>query len=46
MDKVDLNGNGLIEYSEFVLAASNFYCMMTERHLRQAFDLFDLDANG
>lgn len=27
-------------------AASNFYQMLTEKHLRQAFDLFDLDSNG
>lgn len=44
--KIDLNQNGLIEYSEFVSAASNFHNMMTEKNLRQAFDLFDLDANG
>lgn len=25
MDQVDLNHNGLIEYSEFVAATSNFY---------------------
>jgi calcium-dependent protein kinase len=46
MDQIDLNRNGLIEYSEFVAAASNFYQMLTEKHLRQAFDLFDLDLNG
>jgi len=36
----------LIEYSEFVAAASNFYQLMTENNLKQAFDLFDMDANG
>jgi calcium-dependent protein kinase len=46
IEKVDLNKNGLIEYSEFVAAASNYYQMLTEKHLRQAFDLFDMDANG
>jgi calcium-binding protein CML len=29
-----------------VAAASNFYQMLTEKHLKQAFDLFDLDENG
>ena len=46
MQQIDLNRNGLIEYSEFVAAASNFYQLMTEKHLKQAFDLFDMDANG
>lgn len=46
MEKVDLNRNGQIEYSEFVAAASNFYQMLTEKHLKQAFSLFDLDGNG
>jgi calcium-dependent protein kinase len=46
MEQIDLNRNGLIEYSEFVAAASNFYQLMTEKHLKQAFDLFDMDANG
>lgn len=41
--KIDLNQNGSIEYSEFVAAASNLHNMMTEKNLKQAFDLFDLD---
>jgi calcium-dependent protein kinase len=43
---VDLNQNGQIEYSEFVSAASNLNNLLTENNLKQAFDLFDLDANG
>ena len=46
MKNIDLNQNGQIEYSEFVSAASNFHNLMTEKNLKQAFDLFDLDANG
>jgi hypothetical protein len=34
MQQIDLNRNGLIEYSEFVAAASNFYQLMTEKHLK------------
>ncbi len=34
MEQIDLNRNGLIEYSEFVAATSNFYQMLTEKHLR------------
>eukprot|EP00347_Sterkiella_histriomuscorum_P024166 403332075 len=43
---VDFNQNGLIEYSEFVSAASNLKHLLTEKNLKQAFDLFDLDQNG
>lgn len=43
---IDFNQNGQIEYSEFIVAASNINNMMTELNLKQAFDLFDLDANG
>lgn len=40
---VDFNNNGQIEYSEFVSAASNLKQLLTEKNLKQAFDLFDLD---
>ena len=43
---IDFNQNGQIEYSEFVVAASNINNMMTEKNLEAAFNLFDLDANG
>jgi len=44
--RIDFNQNGVIEYSEFIAAASNMKQMMTEINLKQAFDLFDLDQNG
>lgn len=31
---IDLNQNGLIEYSEFVAVTSNFNQMMTEKNLK------------
>ena len=43
---VDFSGNGRIEYSEFVAACSDIKLMMTDKNLKQAFDLFDLDQNG
>lgn len=43
---IDFNNNGQIEYSEFVSAASNLKQLLTEKNLKQAFDLFDLDMNG
>lgn len=36
----------MIEYSEFVSATCNLNNLLTEKNLKQAFDLFDLDANG
>ena len=43
LKKIDLNQNGMIEYSEFIAAASNLQQLLTEKNLKQAFDLFDLD---
>ena len=43
---IDLNQNGQIEYSEFVSAACSLTNVLTEKNLKQAFDLFDLDQNG
>lgn len=43
---IDLNQNGLIEISEFIAVTANMNKLMTEKNLRQAFDLFDIDANG
>lgn len=36
----------MIEYSEFVSATCNLNNLLTEKNLKQAFDLFDLDMNG
>lgn len=41
--KVDFNGNGTIEFSEFITACSNVNKMLTEKNLFEAFNLFDLD---
>lgn len=43
---IDLNGNGQIEISEFITVCANMNKLMTEKNLREAFDLFDIDANG
>ena len=43
MKRVDLDKDGMIQYSEFIMAASNIKNMMTEINLKCAFDLFDLD---
>ncbi len=43
MKRIDFNQDGMIQYSEFIMAASNMKNMMTEINLKYAFDLFDLD---
>ena len=43
MKRIDVNKDGMIQYSEFIMAASNIKNMMTEINLKCAFDLFDLD---
>ncbi|CAI2386109.1 unnamed protein product [Moneuplotes crassus] len=46
LDNIDLNGNGVIDYSEFVTATSDYQKLCTEKNLKTAFDRFDLDGNG
>lgn len=46
LDNIDLNGNGVIDYSEFVTATSDYQKLCTEKNLKVAFDKFDLDGNG
>ncbi|CAI2359896.1 unnamed protein product [Moneuplotes crassus] len=46
LDNIDLNGNGVIDYSEFVTATSDYQKLCTEKNLKTAFDKFDLDGNG
>ena len=46
MDKFDFNGNGTIDYSEFLIANIDLDKLMQEEKLKEAFDLFDLDHSG
>ena len=43
---VDLDQNGFIDYSEFMLAAKNHKLLMTSRNLRCIFTQFDRDSSG
>lgn len=38
----DVDKNGLIDYSEFLLAAGNKKQMLSKSNVKQAFDLFDI----
>jgi calcium-dependent protein kinase len=46
LKQVDSNNNGVVEYSEFITACTNLSNMITEKNLKEAFDLFDMDNNG
>lgn len=42
MAVADVDNNGLIDYSEFLLAAGNKKEMLSKANVKQAFDLFDI----
>jgi serine/threonine protein kinase len=43
---VDIDGNGYIEYQEFIAATYDKKKLLTEYNLKKAFELFDKDKNG
>lgn len=43
---VDIDGNGCIEYTEFVMATMNEKNMVTNDKLQAAFKMFDKDSSG
>ena len=45
-DLVDLNGNGVIDYSEFISSAANVNQLLSDKQLKAAFKAFDLDGSG
>jgi calcium-dependent protein kinase len=42
MDIADVDHNGTIDYSEFLLAAANKQKLISKANVKQAFDLFDI----
>ena len=46
MNTVDIDGNGTIDYNEFVLATINKTKLLDKEKLEQTFKLFDKDGNG
>ena len=46
MTVIDSNGNGLIDYTEFIAACLHSYNYLEENHLRSAFAYFDQDNSG
>lgn len=45
-DKVDTDGSGEIEYSEFVVATLNEKNLLSNNKLQTAFKMFDKDGGG
>lgn len=45
-DEIDIDKNGTIDYTEFVMATMSDKETMTNEKLQQAFRLFDKDGNG
>ena len=45
-EKIDLDGNGTIDYTEFVMATINEKNLVTNERLLQAFKMFDKDGSG
>ena len=46
MGALDKNCNGVIDYSEFLVAAANKELLLSTENLKLAFNMFDKDQNG
>lgn len=46
VEKCDIDGNGFIDYSEFLTAAMNRQKLLSGELLKAAFKVYDLDGNG
>ena len=44
--RIDLDGNGTIDYTEFVMATIEEKNLLTNERLREAFRMFDKDGSG
>jgi Ca2+-binding EF-hand superfamily protein len=43
---VDLGGDGKVQFTEFMAAASNKDLLLSDSNLRKAFSYFDMDQDG
>ena len=44
--KIDIDGDGEINYSEFLMASLNQNSLLSSERLEAAFRMFDIDGNG
>jgi calcium-dependent protein kinase len=43
---IDTNGDGRVDFTEFISAAYNRTKLVSEKNLEIAFKMFDIDGNG
>lgn len=46
MQTVDADGNGFIDYSEFIMATMNRHILLSKQNMETAFNMFDKDGSG
>ena len=46
IDQLDTNGDGKIDYGEFITAAVNRQKLLNEQNIQTAFKIMDLDGSG
>ena len=46
MESLDINGDGKIDYIEFVQAAIDHQSMLNENNIQIAFNMFDINKDG
>ena len=46
MDKIDVNGSGQIDFSEFIVASMSQATLLHSSSIQTAFKLFDVDGDG
>ena len=46
MSQMDTDGDGMIDYAEFIAAAADREKLINDRNLKMLFELFDEDGNG
>jgi calcium-dependent protein kinase len=45
-NKIDMDGSGTIDYTEWAVGTINKANVLTKQKLKKAFDMFDLDGSG
>jgi calcium-dependent protein kinase len=46
LQSMDVDGNGKIDFTEFIAAAYNKQKLLNEENLHTAFKIFDMDGDG
>lgn len=46
MERIDDNKNGCLDYSEFVMASTNYNMILTKSNIKKIFKMIDVDQSG